>query len=50
MNAGPSRSDQQQEESCPNCRGEGEILSSWQWIDPRRVFQQGVTAVPAPTQ
>ena len=48
MAAGPTRMDQQQEASCPNCRGPGEVLSSWQWIDPRRLFQQGVTAVPAP--
>ena len=43
-------SDQQQDPACPNCRGEGEVLSSWQWIDPRRVFQQGIVAVPTPTQ
>ena len=28
-----------QELKCPNCRGAGNIIAVWKWIDPRRVTQ-----------
>ena len=39
-NVEPCESDQQVELSCPKCQGQGEIFSSHQWSDSRRLFQQ----------
>ena len=40
LNHGPLGTDQQTEASCPNCRGKGVLVSAWQWLDSRMLFQQ----------